>query len=343
MRRLGAAIAGLAAAAAVSAGTAGADGLPVGAIEIGPSGVTAPGWPMRYVALRAGPRTLVASVEKDGGRVVGTWVLDGRFTVPAVALDGSPGGLSADGRTLVLIRPRAAFPRRQTSFALLDTPTASVRDVFALRGDFSFDAISPNGSLLYLVQYVDPEDPSRYVVRGYDVRSGRLLPEPVVDPKVFGDVMRGYPLTRETSPDGRWAYTLYDGGGTEPFVHALDTATRTAACIVLDALAGRADLTEIRLSYAAGEGELRAAAPGGETLAAIDTETLQVLEPAAAEPEPDTEPAAGSDTAGPPAEKGSGSPGPPLVLSAFLAGAVLAGLAAIVRVTLRRRGLAATR
>jgi hypothetical protein len=334
MRRLLGAIAALTAAAAVTAGTAAADGLPIGNVEIGKSGVSTPEQPLRFVALRAGPKTLVASVEQDGGRVVSTRLLDGRFTVPAVALDGSPGGLSADGQTLVLIRPRAAFPRRETSFALLDTARLRVRDVLTLRGDFSFDAISPDGSLLYLVEYVDPTDPTRYVVRGYDVPAGRLLPDPVVDPKVFGDVMRGYPLTRETSPDGRWAYTLYDGDGTEPFVHALDTETRTAACIVLDALAGRDDLADVRLSYAAAAGELRAVSPRGELLAAIDTEELSVVEPSvapaepAAQPEPDA--AAGGDSSW-------------WALAALLAGAALAGLAAAVRVVRGRRKPFATR
>jgi hypothetical protein len=328
MRRLLGAIAALTAAAAVTAGTAAADGLPVGNVEIGKSGVSTPEQPLRFVALRAGPKTLVASVEQDGGRVVSTRLLDGRFTVPAVALDGSPGGLSADGQTLVLIRPRAAFPRRETSFALLDTARLRVRDVLTLRGDFSFDALSPDGSLLYLVEYVDPTDPTRYVVRGYDVPAGRLLPDPVVDPKVFGDVMRGYPLTRETSPDGRWAYTLYDGGGTEPFVHALDTETRTAACIVLDALAGRDDLADVRLSYVAGAGEIRAVSPRGELLAAIDTEELRVVEPSIAPAEPAAQPepsaAAGGDSTW-------------WALGALLAGAALAGLAATVRVARRRQ------
>ena len=49
--------------------------------------------------------------------------------------------------------------------------------------------------------------------------------------------MRGYPLTRVASPDGRWAYTLYDGGGKHPFVHALDTLEGRAVCIDLPAFA----------------------------------------------------------------------------------------------------------
>ena len=45
--------------------------------------------------------------------------------------------------------------------------------------------------------------------------------------------MDGYPLTRVTSADGRWVYTLYQNGGVGgyPFVHALDTVRGVAHCI----------------------------------------------------------------------------------------------------------------
>lgn len=58
--------------------------------------------------------------------------------------------------------------------------------------------------------------------------------------------MRGAPLTRVSSANGRWAYTLYDGAGTTPFLHALDTSSRSARCVDLDMLAG-ADLSGVRL------------------------------------------------------------------------------------------------
>ena len=50
------------------------------------------------------------------------------------------------------------------------------------------------------------------------------------------------------SPDGRWAYTLYDGNGKTPFIHALDTSRSTARCIDLDALAGNKYLSGMRLA-----------------------------------------------------------------------------------------------
>ena len=63
--------------------------------------------------------------------------------------------------------------------------------------------------------------------------------------------MRGQPLSRAMSPDGRWAYTLYDGNGETPFVHALDTSRATARCIDLDAIGGDENLWRLRLACAA--------------------------------------------------------------------------------------------
>ena len=86
-----------------------------------------PAPPHRYVTLPAGRDTVVARVRRDGGEVLRSRVVPGSFTVPAVALDGSPSGLSADGRTLVLISPRPAFPRARTTFAVLAPRRLAVR------------------------------------------------------------------------------------------------------------------------------------------------------------------------------------------------------------------------
>ena len=45
--------------------------------------------------------------------------------------------------------------------------------------------------------------------------------------------MAGIPLARATSADRGWVYTLYNGGTSHAFVHALDTKHRTARCIDL--------------------------------------------------------------------------------------------------------------
>lgn len=233
-------------------------------------GVTVRGSEYRYIAISPGiPNaiTSVARVERRGGLLRRSWHLRGRFHLPAVAYDGSPGGLSADGRTLVLSRslPARAYPPRLTRFAILDTQRSfrwrrpgqpprfrNVASFVSLRGHYSFDAISPDGSTLYLVHHhLPPSSGAAYItnyeVRALDLESGKLLPRPIVDPEEPDEKMQGLPVTRAASPDGRWAYTLYDGDGHEPFIHALDTVGRRAVCIDLPQLEGRRDLFMLRM------------------------------------------------------------------------------------------------
>ncbi len=243
--RLLVALAAILVAATFGAASSRADGLPVLGVDAGATGIATPGGHDRYVTIPAGSDTILARVSKDGGRILGSRLLPGTFTIPAVAYDGSAGGISGDGRMLVLISPRAAFPRAATTFALIETPQLAPRGRIRLQGDFSFDAISPGGASLYLIQYTSALDPSRYLVRNYDLTARRLVAAPVVDPHEPGEKMRGQPLTRAMSRDGRWAYTLYDGAGKTPFIHALDTRRGSARCIDLDALTGT-DLSRLR-------------------------------------------------------------------------------------------------
>jgi hypothetical protein len=272
-------------ASIAGASAARADGLPVLGIDVGSDGVSTSEGASRLVTLPAGPDTVVARVAKDGGRVVRSRIVKGTLTIPAVAYDATAGGLAADARTLVLIEPRVSFPRAETTLVAVDTRRLTPIRVVRLRGDFSFDAISPHGRWMYLIQYTSPTDATRYRVRAYDIRKGRMLAQPVLDPTEPGDKMRGAPLSRTASADGRWAYTLYDGAGGTPFVHALDTSGRTARCIDLDTLAGRSDLWQIRLRMDGGT--VRVQAPHGALLS-IDPKTLEVTAPQGFDPAPRT-------------------------------------------------------
>ncbi len=233
--------------AALVPAAARADGLPVLGIDVGSTGVASSSDGTRYVTIPAGSRTIVEQIAQHGGQVLAWRSLRGTFTIPAVAYDGSAGGLSADGTTLVLIEPRASFPRATTKLVVLSSDGLKPLRVVKLQGDFSFDAVSPKGSWLYFIHYVSPTDPTRYLVQAYDVRRGRLSAEPIIDPDEPGEKMRGNPLSRTMSADGRWAYTIYDGAGATPFVHALDTVGRSAHCIDLDGIASGTDLWQLRL------------------------------------------------------------------------------------------------
>jgi hypothetical protein len=296
------------------------DGLPV-AVDTSPQGVVTSAGDLRYVAIESERRTAVAAVDPNGGTVLRSTFLDGRFTIPAVAYDGSASGLSADRGTLVLIRPRARFPRRRTSFAVVDPQRMRLRKVVRLRGDFSFDALSPDGSSLFLIQYLSRRDPSQYHVRVYDLRRGRLEPKPIVDPRESAEEMYGYPVTRATSPDGRWAYTLYDSRGEHPFIHALDTRERRAVCIDLDGLdPERLNPYDLRLDVAPGGRTLSVVGKRGP-VAIVNARTFGVSEP------PPTAPL-----------EGDGG-GPPWAVLSAVAALLLAASAVLLRRRRRRPAL----
>jgi hypothetical protein len=260
---------------------AGAGGIPVakgvpGTIGADPAGVTAPGNPDRFIQLSAGRGTVIARVEQDGGALIRSATFRERLSIPAVAYDGSPGGLSADGRTLVLLpSPTSA---RKTTLAILDAERLRVRDRVTLRGAFSFDAISPDGTRIYLIEYPSRTNPNRYVVRAYDVPSGRLLPDPIVDPNEPPGEMRGTASTRVTSPDGRWAYTLYDGP-EYPFIHALDTSEGRAACVDLEPPADYKGAYRLDLGMSSDGSELMVSNRNRGPMALVDTQTFEVSDP----------------------------------------------------------------
>jgi hypothetical protein len=198
------------------------------------------------VAFPTGSNTVVAEVQRRGGRVLLYSVVPDSYGIPSVSYDGKTAGLSHDGRTLVLADV-AASPqlKKVSSFAVLSVPRLRLRYVVRLKGDFSFDALSPGARMMYLIEHVSVQGAS-YRVRAYDLGARRLLPGVLIDKSSWESVMRGYPYTRVVSSDGRWVYTLY-GGGEHPFVHALDTENARAVCIDLPKTWNRLDLAGMRL------------------------------------------------------------------------------------------------
>jgi hypothetical protein len=153
-------------------------------------------------------------------------------------------------------------------------------------------------------------------VRALDTGTGRLAARDVIDPRSPGEQMGGLPMTRATSADGRWVYTLY-GGGDETFIHALDTVGATAACIDLDMLPPDGDLAGLQLHVSPG-GRTIAVRGGGTLVATVDARTFAVREPATA--------AGRADAAGPDPDDG----GFPWAVLLAAAGA-LAALAVLAR------------
>ncbi len=321
--RAGAAVAALALLG--PAAPAAADGLPL-PVDDSPSGVTAPDGETRYLSVALGDRTAILGQRTSDGAVVRRANLRGFYGIPLVAYDSSAGGISADGRTLVLINPRKGFPRKETTFALMTAGRRLKLDrILRLRGDFSYDALSPDGRSLFLINYIDPKDPTKYRVRVYDLERDRLLPKAIVDPRESPDEMNGFPVTRVNSPDNRWAYTLYDGAGKHPFIHALDTIDHKAVCIDLEGPAFQTNFAyDLKLAVAAGGARLDVIRRGTR-IASVDTATFRAGPPAPRTAAPAT------------ASQPRVDPPGPDPLWPAIAGALLAAGVALRTVRARRR------
>jgi hypothetical protein len=268
--------------------TALAAGPPLPSYASGSAGAVAPGGSERLIARATGADTMLTAARRSDGRVLRSRRIGGRWTIAPVTLAGATTGLSADGRTLVVVRPISDIPPADTRLAVVDAQTLLVLRRIVLPGFFTVDAISPDGRWVYLVQY-GSQGFLDYRVRAMDTSTGRLDAREIVDPREPNEQMGGLPFARATSRDGRWAYTLY-AGGAETFIHALDTDGRTAACIDLHMLPPERDLAAISLRVSR-DGRRMAVRDAGALVATVDTRTFAVREPgepAEREPKPES-------------------------------------------------------
>jgi hypothetical protein len=188
-------------------------------------------------------RTLVVEETSDARelRIPGDWQL------PTVGLDPVPAGRSADGSTFVLAEPRTdpyATSTTSSRFAVIHAPVPpavgplELGRIIEVPGPLDFDALSPDGSVLYVVEHLDDVAGGAYQVRSIDTATGRMDDVPLADKRNVDEAMAGRPIT-QLRTDGGMIYTLYRG--TEhPFVHALHSAEKWALCIDLPAT-GQAD------------------------------------------------------------------------------------------------------
>jgi hypothetical protein len=247
------------AVAALSAGAALADGPGAGAASTTNS-LFASGGRMYTTAVHSRRTTLSLWRGTDKARRT---VLDGALGFPVPTFDGTGEGISHDGRTLLV----ASGSR----YVALDARSLAVRRDIRLRGQFSYDALSPTGRTLFLIQHPSPNS-VHYYVRAYDLAQGRLRKEIVFDAREKGEgPMTGSPVTRATGPTGRWIYTLYARPSGALFVHALDSTDVRAFCVDLSRSRGNVSHTKLELR----PGRLVVVA-GTKRLAVIDTKTLRL-------------------------------------------------------------------
>jgi hypothetical protein len=192
-------------------------------------------WGREIVATPAGATTTVRDLIVETGLDGPQLVIDGAWRLPTIGYDPTPVGLSADGSTAVLVEatPTVSTAARAVSrFAVLHVvPLEGPARIIELPGSFDYDAVSPDGSILYVVEHLAGEPEGRYQVRAVDVPTGVMRDAIIADKRNIGEAMAGWPIAQVRRPDGL-VMTLYRGV-EHPFVHALNTAEAWAVCIDL--------------------------------------------------------------------------------------------------------------
>jgi YVTN family beta-propeller protein len=255
--------------------------------------VASPDGSVYYALEGAGPSTL-GWIEAKTGRALTRLELPGTLSF-ADEHGPAPSGFSPNGRWLVLVGPSGPSSR----FVVVDTGLLKVAADVAVPGAFAYDAISDDGTSLYLIERIDARaaqtlagvNPAyAYRVRVYDLPSAKLSETLVVDTKLAaqtnGDnaqtridgIMNGIYQSSVPSRDGQSNFSFYYNPNRGPFIHVLHLNSRNAFCIL--------DLPIVPNGY---DKRLRwslALAPSGSTLyasngtlglvSAIDTTTLKV-------------------------------------------------------------------
>ncbi|MGH7763237.1 MAG: hypothetical protein ACREOM_02330 [Candidatus Dormibacteraceae bacterium] len=165
------------------------------------------------------------------GTALHTLPLTGAYQLPPATMSGLPGGLSQNGRWLVLkAQLDSSQPPTLTRLLVVNTSFASVPLRVDLHGWFEFDAISNDGQRLYLIEYLSGSD---YRVRLYQVATRQLDPNVVFDKSDPKESMTGTRLMGVPSSDGQWLYSVYARQNAGAFIHVLNLSGSFAYCIDL--------------------------------------------------------------------------------------------------------------
>lgn len=185
-----------------------------------------------YTANPQGTHTTITITNTQGSTATRTFTIAGTYST--ANSDYTKSVLSANGRWLALRQLEQTTTK--STFALVDTQKATLAKTFTVQGDFDLDAVSPNGSRVFLLERLH-DTTGHYYVRRYDVASNHLFQGIIADKSEINDPrMLGSGLTRQMAQDGSRAYTLYtDTGSNIAFVHILplDSNFNGARCINL--------------------------------------------------------------------------------------------------------------
>ncbi len=247
-------------------------------------------WSKLFTTTSGGGGTLLHTIDPATGAESGSVRLRGRLAIRAVAGDGS---------RVALMRPLPAgadawtpVARRRTTIVVADPADASASRTYRLDGNLEPEAFSTDGTLLFVIQYLPPTDPSLYRVAALELEDGDVYPVPGRD-KSWARRMPGTRLEQVPAPDGGQLYTLYSsqpssyaGGvdraqagvdGPVAFVHVLSLDQGWAFCLGLPKRLWDAPAGEQAMATDPEGSRLFVVDPLRDTVAEIDTDKARVL------------------------------------------------------------------
>ena len=231
-----------------------------------------------YFSLEGSAPTTLRWIDAKTGRPITQLTLPGVYAFANEA-GPAPAGFSPNGRWLVLVGDAGAKSR----FAIVDTSLVRLAAFAEVPGPFTYDAISDDGTSLYLIERITPEAARDlpgvsaaygYRVRVYDVPAAKMADTLVVDVKLAAQtdatnaetridgIMSGIYQSSVPSRDGRWNFSFYYNPSRGPFVHVLHLDSRSAFCIL--------DLPLVSSGFEKRLGWSLALTPSGTTLYAVN-------------------------------------------------------------------------
>ncbi|MDQ6660153.1 MAG: hypothetical protein M3Z24_04220 [Chloroflexota bacterium] len=241
-----------------------------------PAGLTSLDHQLVYTATSQNGHTTIAVINTQTGATIRSFVIAGTYTIDTQGYDTAT--LSGNGQWLALREIRSQS--NTTTIALVDTQSGKLTDTIHLNGDFSLDAISPDGKSIYFLEKLN-DSSGHYQVRLYQVDAHQLADGYIVDKTIPNDIMSGTALTRQMSSDGVIAYTLYiDTVHNIAFVHILPLGTDFYGARCIDLPVGKAaDALHYYMLALSPDGNTLYAANGAlGVVSAISLEGLHVFD-----------------------------------------------------------------
>lgn len=229
--------------------------------------------PSGDVVVSARPRrddTTVSAVSSATGAPLWSRTVEGAHDVRLVGPDSTTVVLGPSAADAAIYVPQ---PRETTTLTL--SRDGGVQRTYRLPGNYEPEALSLDGTQLFVISYVPPEAPKQYQVRRLELATGTVHPVFSVDSELQ-QAMGGTARTQLHTVNRLYTlYTVDNGSHTSTFVHVLALDRLWAHCVDLPGGLG-ADEQTTALTASPDGSSLFVADVGAGRVAEIDTAALSV-------------------------------------------------------------------